>query len=418
MRFDTNPGDTLLEVPVANLRIGMYVAGLDRPWLETPFMVQGFYIRGAEDAGRVAEYCEFVFVDPRRFERPTVVAQAATDVGTRRKAIVSKKAATPKDTPLGVSFKDEYLTAKDDFKSAGEAVARVFETLKKGGHLDVVGVKKAIDPLIDSVLRNRDALAALIRMSKKDSYAYTHAISTAVWSVLLGRHLGFDKPALQTLALGSALLDIGKVKFPDDLLTKEESLTEDETALVREHVECSLSMIKQADARIAPAVLEVIRDHHERHDGSGYPRGLAGNDIPLTARIAGMADSYDAMTTARPYAPARSSFQAMQEFNDLKDVKFQGELVEQFMQAIGLFPTGSLVELNTGEVGIVAAQNSTRRLRPKVMVVLDGDKKPYRSPGIVDLFGDVSNGGMTAGVWIVRELAPGFYGLEAEDYYL
>jgi hypothetical protein len=163
-------------------------------------------------------------------------------------------------------------------------------------------------------------------------------------------------------------------------------------------------------------VIEIAAAHHERHDGSGYPRGLSGNEIPLGARIAGLVDSYDAMTTPRPYAPPRSSFGAMQELARAKGTSFQAELVEQMMQAIGLFPTGSLVELDTGEVAIVVGQNASRRLKPKVCIVLDHEKERRADFPIVDLLEAETAGGTAPR--IARELPPGAYGIDAQDYYL
>ena len=263
------------------------------------------------------------------------------------------------------------------------------------------------------MLRNKDAMAALMRIRKKDDYTYGHCLATAAWAAILGRHLGFDSDTLKTLVLGAALTDVGKVRVESAILAKVTKLTDDELKAVRAHVDHSMEIVREGNADTA--VLEIVQSHHERHDGTGYHAGLVGADIPLLARIAGLADSYDAMITTRPYAKARSSYQAMQELSDLKGTKFQGELVEQFMQAIGLFPTGSLVELNTGEVGIVAAQNASRRLKPKVMVILDAGKQRLKKFNVIDL---TSPDPPDTRVWIAKELAPGAHGVDAEEFYL
>jgi HD-GYP domain-containing protein (c-di-GMP phosphodiesterase class II) len=373
----------------------MYVAELDRPWLDTPFALQGFYIRSREDVETLAEYCEFVYVDPRRLQRS---------------AALPKARARYKNT---VTMKTEFTTAQADLESAHVAISKVFQRLSSGAPLEVAAVSRAINPLIESVLRNKDAMAALMRIRKKDDYTYSHCLATAAWSAILGRHLGFDTDTLKTLALGAALTDVGKVRVDSAILAKATKLTDEELVCVRAHVDHSMEIVR--DAKVDAAVFEIVKSHHERHDGSGYHEGLAGGDIPLLARIAGLADSYDAMITTRPYAPARASYQAMQELSDLKDKKFQGELVEQFMQAIGLFPTGSLVELNTGEVGIVAAQNASRRLKPTIMVILAADKRRLKKFNTVDLTQPDSAGGR---VWISKELAPGSHGIDAEEFYL
>ncbi len=386
----------------------MFVAQLDRPWLDTPFALQGFFIQSPKDVESLAEYCDYVYVDPRRAH--------AAHLRTARKPIAraQRRAVVYLD---GVSMKDEFVSAKVDYETAAHAVTRVFDEIRRGQPLDVAAMIKVVNPLIDSVLRNKDALAALVRVKKKDNYTYGHCLSTAVWAVVLGRHLGLDKSTLRRLAIGCAISDVGKVKLADNLLIKPAQLSDAEQVQLRQHVQFSLDILSTS-SEADPRVFEIVELHHERHDGSGYPYGHAGTAIPLLARIAGMVDSYDAMISSRPYAVARSSFQAMQELSDLKDEKFQGELVEQFMQAVGLFPTGSLVELNTGEVGIVIAQNSSRRLKPKVMIVLDIHKQRCQRCDILDLLALDSPGRRPATVWISKELSPGAYGVNADEFYL
>ena len=161
----------------------------------------------------------------------------------------------------------------------------------------------------------------------------------------------------------------------------------------------------------------MIQHHHERHDGSGYPKGLAGADIPVFGRVAGLIDCFDAMTTKRPYAPARSAYDAVRELNSLSGTAFQRELVEQFVQAVGMFPTGSLVELNTGEVALVIEQNRVRRLRPKLMLLLNADKTPVSRHALMDLKAKPAGGDEDEARWILRGLEPGAFGLDPKDYF-
>ncbi len=425
--------ENLIEVPITRLEKGMYVAALDKPWLETPFAVQGFYIRGKRDIEALARYCEFAYVDPRRTNRGHTQSDLTPKRGLQRLFSRDSKAqrksdkitsprsngfvSKPREYTDGVSMKEEFLTAETHYVSATESIARVFDEIRKGRALNLTAMAKAISPLIDSVLRNKDALAALIRIKKKDNYTYNHSLSVAVWSAIIGRHLGLDKDTLKALALGGSLIDVGKLNIDDALLSKPQRLTENEFNEIKQHVQYSMDLVNR-EGRASPLIMQIIATHHERHDGSGYPEGLSGRAIPLLGRIVSLADSYDAMITPRPYAPARSSFEAMQELSDLRDSRFQPELVEQFMQAVGLFPTGSLVELTTGEVAIVVAQNPTRRLKPKVIVILDANKKRHNSFVTIDLqsldFGDESS----RSIWITRELEVGAYGIEPEDYYL
>jgi len=189
-----------------------------------------------------------------------------------------------------------------------------------------------------------------------------------------------------------------------------------ERAMVKKHVAVGLDMVKTTPGLNAD-VIAMIQHHHERHDGSGYPKALAGADIPVFGRVAGLIDCFDAMTTKRPYAPARSAYDAVRELNSLSGTAFQRELVEQFVQAVGMFPTGSLVELNTGEVALVIEQNRVRRLRPKLMLLLNPDKTPVSRHALMDLKAKPAGGEEDEARWIVRGLEPGAFGLDPKDYF-
>jgi HD-GYP domain-containing protein (c-di-GMP phosphodiesterase class II) len=165
-------------------------------------------------------------------------------------------------------------------------------------------------------------------------------------------------------------------------------------------------------------ILSMIEGHHERADGSGYPNGLKGADIPVFARIGGLVDCYDAMTSQRPWARAKAPYDAIRELNSLSGVQFQKEMVEQFVQALGMFPTGSVVELNTGEVGIVVEQNRIRRLRPKVMLVLDAGKQLLAECRTLDLRKCPSNESEQNAYWIVKGHESGAFGLDPKNYFL
>lgn len=388
--------DSLIEMPVSRLEAGMYVALLDRPWLETPFALQGFFIESDEDLETLAQHCQVVYVDPRRVHRGTFG-------GARPRA--QRK------------LTEDFSAAKINYESAGAAVRRVFAQLRNQGGLNVAAVKEAIGPLIRSVIAHQDALAALARMKTKDDYLFNHSIATAVWAAIIGRTIGLDRETLTSLAVGAAMIDVGKVKLPESLLRKSDLLSPEERGLVRSHVALGVKLAQKSGVT-DEIVLQVIAMHHERFNGQGYPAGKRVEEIPVVAQIAGLADSYDAMLTPRPYAPTHTSFSAVQELLDLQDVAFSKPLIEQFVQAVGLFPTGSLVELSSGEVGIVVAQNPARRLRPKVMLVLDSQQQAASDMVTVDLMKYSSSGSAANALWIVKELEQGAYGIDPAEYFL
>jgi putative nucleotidyltransferase with HDIG domain len=256
-----------------------------------------------------------------------------------------------------------------------------------------------------------------MRIRRKGGYLHSHSIASSVWATALGREIGLDRDAMRVVALGSMLLDVGKTRIPESILGKPGKLDEREREEMRRHVDYGLALVREA-GRVDERVLEMIANHHERHDGSGYPRGLEGADIPVYGRIAGIVDTYDAMITSRPYASTQSSYGALRQLRSLAGTQFQPELVDQFTQAIGMFPTGTLVLLNTGEVGVVTAQSRIRRLRPEVMVILGPGKEPLAEYRVVDLNKVSATADDQSSLWIEQGLEPGAFGVDPAEYYL
>lgn len=186
---------------------------------------------------------------------------------------------------------------------------------------------------------------------------------------------------------------------------------------MRRHVQFGLDILDKA-GDVDSRVCDMLAHHHERYNGTGYPNGISGSAIPVFGRIAGIVDAYDAMITPRPYAKLLSSYDALRRLRLLSDVEFQAEIVDQFTRAIGAFPTGTLVELNTGEVGIVTRQNRIRRLRPEVMIILDADKQTREDFRIVDLNEETTTDGGAQSLWIERGLPQGMHGIDPTKYYI
>lgn len=424
---------------VDELAIGMYVAQLDRPWLETPFMFQGFYIRDADEIDELRSHCQHVYVSTETLPagRPKPGAAAPRHLPDsdeqepakkrfsfrslfnfrRKKAVQERPAQTNQLYETTTSLKDETRVASEVQKEAIISVKGVMEDLGKTGVLDVGSLKAAVTPMVDSVLRNPAALSCLMRMQRMDNYLYHHSIASSVWATVLGRQIGLRRDDLDVIALGAMLLDIGKIQVPIEILTKPGELKDQELTIVRQHVQLGLDILNKTgdiDAR----VLEMVAYHHERYNGTGYPSGLSGNKIPVFGRIAGIVDTYDAMITTRPYAEVMSSFDALRILRALADVEFQAEIIEQFIRAIGVFPTGTLVELNTGEVAIVTKQHEIRRLRPEVMLIMDSNKQLLDDFRAVNLNDEKVAIDSNESLWISSGLPPGSYGIDPTDFYL
>jgi HD-GYP domain-containing protein (c-di-GMP phosphodiesterase class II) len=239
-----------------------------------------------------------------------------------------------------------------------------------------------------------------------------------VWALAFGRHLGLDKETLTSVGTGAMLLDIGKTGLSTELLKKSGKPTAEEWRLIQTHVSQGVALLRAAP-QVDSRIVTMIATHHERFDGSGYPHKLKGDEIPLIGRIAGIVDCYDAMITARSYAKPKSAYDAVRELTRLGGIAFPAELVELFIQAVGVFPNGTLVEFNTGEVGVVIGQNRYRRLRPQVTLILDAQKQTREEFTTVDLLTcDENSGKAEPSLWITRGLERGAHGIDPAEYFL
>ena len=255
---------------------------------------------------------------------------------------------------------------------------------RPGGVLEAKTVKESVTRLADSVVRNPDALLLVSKLREKSATAHARALQVSIYMLVFARYLELAREELELLGLLGLLQDVGKTRLPAAIIEKAGPLTEEETAIARQHVEYSVDILK-ATPGLPERLPALAMLHHERQDGSGYPRGLKGGEIGLYGSIAAIADTFDALTAQRPYAEALSPSSALSYLYKERGSGYHGELVEQFIQCVGAFPVGAVVELNSGEVGIVITQNLVRRLKPRVMVVLDPQGNPVRPHKILDL---------------------------------
>ncbi|MCR9106687.1 MAG: HD-GYP domain-containing protein [Gammaproteobacteria bacterium] len=400
----------VVKVPAIDLEVGMYVSSLDRPWLETPFVLQGFVLETRGDIERLQRYCQYVYVDTLKSVQAPVLAKRRANSRPRRPTQDFFPKRTLSKYEDKSSWTDEYPRAQKAVEVLSTEIDEMFDGVADGAAIDMVKAKKSVDPMIESITRNPDACIWLARMKQEDHYTYQHSLGASIWAVALGRQLGLPKADLRTLAIGGLLFDVGKLRVDKALLNATRPLTEEEFQQVRDHVRHGVEMIQDSGI-INQDVIDMIAHHHERHDGSGYPQGLRGDGIPVFARIAAIVDCYDAITSNRSYARGIPPARAIKLLYEWKDCDFQAELVEEFIQAIGIYPAGSLVELSSGEVAVVIAEYRTRRLRPKVLVLLDADKAPMDTFKMVDLLTETHTEDRVA-LDIVNSLEPDAYGID------
>jgi len=415
----------LKKTAIESLTIGMYVAQLDRDWEETDYPVQGFYLRSRQGIDRLARECQYVYVDPRRYDSSLtdVKLHVVSHIRETKEEDPDSKAPLriqprkPREYKDTVELGNELEPARTSLEDAVDIMRSCVGKLQATGGFDIDEIERAISPLVASVMRNKSAMAALLRMRSLDDYTFSHSISNAVWGAILARQLGFPPQDIDSIALACSLLDIGKINLPADLLVQPGAPSAEQWKILQSHVAEGMKLLEDNNVK-NKKVLLAVNSHHERFDGSGYPLGIGGTEIPLYGRIAGIVDSYDAMITERPYAEAKSSYGAVQELQKQADVLYQKELIDHFIQAIGVFPVGAIVELNTGEVGVVVSQHGTRRLKPKVILLLDAEKNPRTHLVIVDLSAQDDAENSTLSWWITKELPKNAFGIDPAKYFL
>ena len=354
------------QVAVDDLKLGMYVVELDRPWLGTPFDFQGFPLTTQDQINELKVYCKSVYVDPEREAWKAGTPRKRTGPKPLRGDVVYKEI-----TPV----EEEVVVAREIYGSAEVALRQSLEMLRLEGEIASEKLTSAVASMTESIQRNPDAMMLLNTLRQKGGYELGRAMDTSILMITFGRFLQYPKDRLEVLGLAGMLLDVGKTKLPDNVLKKQDMLSPDEYEQIKDHVTYSVELV--AAARDLPeGVVEIVETHHERQDGTGYPRGMSGTDIPIDGAIAALVDSFSALTSSRPYAEQASPSNALNLMHKLRGKLFHEALVEQFIQCIGIYPVGSAVELNTGEVALVIAQNLVRRLQPRVMVILDAEWKP------------------------------------------
>jgi len=404
------------KVFVDDLKLGLYVSRLDRAWVDTPFMFQGFYIHDDSDITELKKHCLFVYVDANRERLSSdqlLTLKATADSVPCLDAGLPVRKVHYNDT---TDVEDELVYSKQCHSQLTQMVDNIIADVEAGKTINIKETKSIVSNMVESVARNPDAFLLLTKLRDTDTYTYHHAMDVSILSVVMGRHLGLSKKELQDLAIGTLLFDIGKMKLPPRLLNKPGRLTDEEFALVKKHVEYSVEII-QSIKGISQSALEIARYHHERHNGCGYPEGLHGTQIPVFARIAAIVDCYCAITRNRCYNRAISPHEAIKQMYEWGGIDFQMELVEQFIQCLGIYPTGSLVELTTGEVGVILSQNRFRRLRPKVMLILDPRKIAYEHFPIIDLIKETEDEEGNE-LEIIAAHEPGSFGIDPKTFYL
>mgnify|MGYP006427988537 CR=1 FL=1 len=419
----TTMGVQRKKLPVQELEVGLFVADLDRPWHETPFPIQGFYIRHQREIDDLTRFCRHVFVDvaESRSRRSPLAAAGA------RQAVHGKTTADQKVIKLPAvrirnahhyettrSLKRELKDAEPLLSGVEQALERVHNSIRNGsGAPDVRAVESVARSMAESVARNPDALLWLSRVQNRDHYVYRYSLNLSIWALLLGRQLGLEPDMLHRLSMGALLSQIGRLRLSQGLQqVPESSLNSEQWQAYCQYPELGAVLAEQS--RLPGGVADVIRHHRERHNGSGFPAGLVGDKVPLMARLVGLVDCYETLVEPRESQHQVTPAEAVSRLYECRNTLFQEDLVEQFIQAVGVYPTGTIVELSSRELGVVVSHVPRRRLWPNVLVLTDCEHQPLKNGYTLSLARQNEKGG--SGVRIIECKPLGYQGIDPSRY--
>lgn len=433
-------------IDVCKLVPGMYVTELDRPWLGTPFLLQGFLIEDTEQIAQLQQFCQTVMVDRRRsvgdqyaaqpheseaprhvvsgLSRPQIIESSTPPADcefltvARRLRERTALSTSPRTRPAAIEtrLEAELLYSAPIIDDVHQTLQAIRQATNTSGDIDLSRVSGLVEEMAVGVQRNPDAMLWLTRLKITDEYSYDHAVDVSVHLMVFGRFLGLGRASIEELGQAGLMQDIGKAQIDPEILGKPSPLTYDEYQLVQSHVASSLELLR-GQHEFSGEVLKIIAAHHERYDGSGYPRHLDGQTLSLAAELAGMIDTYCALTRRRVFTAAVSSQKALEMLSRMRGEKFREALVDQFVQCVGLYPIGTLVELNSGEVAVIIQQNQVRRLKPRLLILLAPDKTLERRPRSLDLILDPPT--PTGEPYRIKSALPSnAYGIDPTEFFL
>jgi len=360
---------TLKRIQRDQLRLGMYIHAFDGSWLSHPFWRPGFRLRRESDLMAVLDSSvETLLIDTSKGSDLTLPCQAA---------VPSASAQRPGEAPT----QDEKTAAAIEVVNRSkEAVRGMFDAARLGQAVESRAVISVVEDIAASIEHNRRALLKVLRLKAKDEYTYLHSVAVCALMVNLARQLELDEQTTAELGTAGLMHDIGKVMIPTAVLNKPGRLTDEEFALAKTHSLEGYRLLSEVEG-IPAMALDVVRHHHEKMDGTGYPHGLRGEEISLAARMGAICDVYDAVTSERPYKDAWSPMEAITRMREWSG-HFDPQLLFSFMLSIGMFPVGTVVELRQDRLGVVV-EGGRRATRPKVLAFYSTRKRKFTRTELV-----------------------------------
>jgi len=372
------------QIRTEQLKPGMYIHDLNCGWLDHPFISSTFKVMDQATVDKIVNLgIRELYIDTIKgadvWAAPTQ-QEVNADLERRLQEIGEKQAAKPIVTEL----REETARARRLHGEANKVVRHVMDDIRLGQAIQVDRITPLIENTVDSIFRNQDALLPLARLKSHDDYTFEHSVSVCALLVAFGRAMQLPKEVIKEIALGGLLHDVGKARIPEAILNKPGKLTEEEFFQMQKHVVLGVEVL-QATTGISELAMQVVAQHHERFDGTGYPQKRAGEGISLYGQMAAIVDVYDAISSERVYHKGMPPSQALKKLLEWSSHHFDPQLVKTFVRAVGIYPTGSLVQLESKRLGVVIEQNDGNLLEPVVRVFYHAGQKHYIPPEIVDI---------------------------------
>ena len=376
----------LKKIKVSQIRLGMYVAEFCGSWMEHPFWRNSFVITDAADIDSIlASSIKEVWIDSGKgvdvAAHDAIVTQSEAEAQIDAQLINAADGAQVRsETPIA----EELNRAAKICAQAKSAVTSMFDEARMGKAVDTSRAKRLVEDISNSVSRHPGALISLARLKTADDYTYMHSVAVCALMVALSRQLGLNETQTRSAGIAGLLHDLGKALMPMHVLNKPGKLSDEEFAIIKKHPEAGHELLRNNGDADAIA-LDVVLHHHEKTDGSGYPKRLANHEISLYAKMGAVCDVYDAITSNRPYKAGWDPAESLRKMAEWCAGHFDPTVFEAFVKSVGIYPVGSLVRLNSGRLAIVIEQSAGSLLHPRLKVFFSTRANAHIKPEIVDL---------------------------------
>ncbi len=376
----------LKRISVNQLTLGMHLKEFCGSWMEHPFWRSGFVLTDANDIATVlASSIKEVWIDCAKGLDVAVGESAVSEAESEVQVEAELRQVADEQRDIApVAAAVELERAAKICRQSKQAVLAMFEEARMGNTVDVGGAKLLVEEIADSVVRNPGALISLARLKTVDDYTYMHSVAVCAMMVALAKQLGFDEAQTRSAGLAGLLHDLGKAVMPVAVLNKPGKLTEAEFAIIKSHPVEGHKLL-QGGVNVDAMVLEVCLHHHEKTDGSGYPKGLKGDEISLFAQMGAVCDVYDAISSNRPYKSGWDPAESLRKMAEWANGHFNPKVFQAFVKSMGIYPVGSLVRLTSGRIGVVVEQTGKSLTMPNVKVFFSTKSNMRIPPQVIDL---------------------------------